>query len=157
MRFPLQSPRFRLISGEKALPAVGALVRVTKSSLTEAVRPVNTFTHLTFNHLNNESSLAYLESPACHGPVISVHIFRAWARVEKEKSPALGEILPTPSCPGSQARSVLPGLHLPAYCRHSHASPGPFGVASHVWDNNVVIVPVFQEKLSSLHKRRKYA
>lgn len=157
MRFPLQSPRFRLISSEKLLPVVGALVRVKKSSLTEAVRPVNTFTHLTFNHVNSVSSLAYLASPACRGPVISVHIFRAWAQVEKEKSSALGEILPTPSHPGSQARSVLPRLHLPAYCRHSHASPGPFGVASHVWDNNVVIVPVLQEKLSLLHKRLKYA
>ena len=91
----MRSPRFRLISGEESLPVVGALVRDKKSSLNGAVRPVNTFTHLTFNHLNNESSLASLESPVCSGPVTGVHVFRAWAQVEKEKSPALGEILPT--------------------------------------------------------------
>lgn len=93
----------------------------------------------------------------CSGPVTGVCIFRAWAQVKKEKNPALGEVLPTRSYPDSQARSVLPRLHPPVSCRRSRASSVPFGVASHVWDSNVVVLPLFQEKLSSFHKRLKYA
>jgi len=89
-----ECPRFRLISGVKLLPPVGALVRDKKASLTGALRPVGAFTGLAFDCLSNESLLASLESPACSGPGIGVHIFRAWAQEEKEKSPTLGEVLP---------------------------------------------------------------
>lgn len=41
MRFPLGIPRYRLISGEKSLPAMGALARAKKSHLTVAASPVN--------------------------------------------------------------------------------------------------------------------
>lgn len=74
---------------------VGALVRDKKSSLNGAASPANTFTPLTFYHLNNGVSLASLELSACCWPVIGVRVFGAWAQVEKEKSPALGEVLPT--------------------------------------------------------------
>lgn len=139
----MQSPRFRLISSEKSLSVVRALVRQKKSSLTRAVRPVNAVTHLTFNHLNDESLLASLESPACSGPVTAICVFRAWAQVHKEKSPVLGEILPMRSRPGSPARSILPALHPSVYHRCSHASSGPFSAPSNIWDNNVIVLCVF--------------
>lgn len=71
MRFPLGIPRYRLISGEMSLPAMGALVRDKKSHLTGAV------SELLALSLNKESSLDSLELPACSGPVTGVHVFRA--------------------------------------------------------------------------------
>lgn len=103
-------------------------------------------------HLNSESSLASLESPACTGPVVGVLFNRAWAQVEKEKNSDLGEVLLTKSCPGSQTRSFLCNSHPPVYCRCNLASSGPFGVKPHVWDSTVFVLLFFQEKLLLFHK-----
>lgn len=98
VRFPLGIPR--LISGEKWLPAMGALVRGKEPHLTVAVSPVNPALW-TFSYLTKKPSLDSLELPACSGPVLGVNVFRTCAGLSwKGEKSCPGEFSPTWSYPG---------------------------------------------------------
>lgn len=147
-------PRYRLMSGEKSLPAMGALVRGKKSHLTAAVSPVNAALW-TFSYLTKEPSLDSLELPVCSGPVIGVHVFSTWAQLERRKVPSWRSSLQHDHILGSQTRSLLTALHPLVYWKCSHASSGPFDVTSHIWNNDVI--EFFPRQFSSFHKQLKCA